>query len=224
MLITSNQLYCLWFKISNGTFSWIHIQYYRGCCPYIQYIFECIKAAVLLTLGDWLASPNRTGINVICWNAFWLEVTASEWQRTRFGPAHMCPWVFSAWCWWTRTCRVKGLSYKSGTITLEVKTCMMPLTGKEEQGRRKGGLKRKRKGGRWVCRSYLKQVAWPAFLNVFSDQIILWLQCIVLNHLVFFLKSVLHHWLVNNNNSPVMFAFKMIALKACIHVAINQNI
>lgn len=67
-------------------------------------------------------------INVICWCAFQLEDTANEWQRARFGPAHTCPWVFSAWFWWTSTNRVKGLSYKSGTITLEVKTCTIPLS------------------------------------------------------------------------------------------------
>lgn len=78
---------------------------------------------------------NSAGINVICWSAFQLEVTAIEWQTARFGPAHTCPWVFSAWCWWTSTRRVKGLSYKSGTITLEVKTCTMPLTEGGRAGR-----------------------------------------------------------------------------------------
>lgn len=110
-----------------------------------------IPAAVLLTLCEWLMFLNNAGINVICWSVFLLEVTATEWQRARFGFAHTCPWVFSAWCWWTSTLRVKGLSYKSGTIALEVKTCTMPQTwgGGQEHGEVKGA-KQKLSG---VCMS-----------------------------------------------------------------------
>lgn len=62
-------------------------------------------------------------IDVICCSVFLSEAAATEWQRATFGFAHTRPWVFSAWCWWTSTLRVKGLSYKSGTMALEVKTC-----------------------------------------------------------------------------------------------------
>lgn len=78
---------------------------------------------------------------------------------------------FSAWCWWTRTRRVKGLSYKSGTITLEVKTCMMLLTGRNRGGNEKE-TKRKERGARQACRSYLECIVWPTCLNVFSDEMI----------------------------------------------------
>lgn len=112
----------------------------------LKCIFGCTQPIAHLTLCDRLTSPKSAGINVICSSVFWLEVTVAEWQRAWFGPAHTCPWVFSAWCWWTSTRRVKGLSYKSGTITLEVKTCMMPLTGRNRGG--EGEAKKKKRGSK----------------------------------------------------------------------------
>lgn len=71
------------------------------------------------------ASDSQLGtmqqIDVICCSVFLLGAAAAEWQRATFGFAHTRPWVFSAW--WTSTLRVKGLSYKSGRMALEVKTC-----------------------------------------------------------------------------------------------------
>lgn len=134
----------------------------RGKRTFFFSFFGWIRAAALLTLCEWLMFLNNAGINVICWSVFLLEVTATEWQRARFGFAHTCPWVFSAWCWWTSTLRVKGLSYKSGTIALEVKTCTMPQTwgGGQEHG--------EVKGAKQARRSYLES----ACLGIFPAEMI----------------------------------------------------
>lgn len=151
--------------------------------------------------------PNSAGINVICWSAFSLEVAATEWRRARFGPAHTCPWVFSAWCWWTSTRGVKGLSYKSGTITLEVKTCMMPLTGRRRRRRTSGGEERKNKRGTTeVCGSYRGCIAWPACLNVFPAEMLF------PNDLCSVTHSLIKHTCIASKNIPGKQCYRLLYL------------